>query len=220
MDGSRTPKLHNSIAWGNRLRFGLNRLPLDKKSSIGWENSSTSCHWLQKTSTDWENSSTGWYNSSTGCHWLKIISTGWYHSSIGCHWLKKISSGWKHSSAGWTNFSTGCHWLKNNQPVEKIPQPICYICQPIPTGQIIGQPIETISSLINRFPQLKKLLTRFRKFFSHSIDRRHWVILHPKLFEMVGTNPQRVHIASIGSSSIWGMFSTGWHNAYAYEKWT
>ena len=164
MDGSRTPKLHNSIAGGNQLRFGLNwlrkflnRLPLDKKSSIGWENSSTGCHLLQKRSTGWENSSTGWYNSSIG----------WYHSSTGCHWLKKTSTGWEHSSASWTNSSTDCHWLKNHHPVEKIPQPVCYICQPIPTGQIIRQPVETISSLINRFPQLKKLLTPFRKILNH-----------------------------------------------------
>ena len=175
--------------------------------------------------TNWGIFSTGWEIFST---WSIIPQpvdtgsrpTGCYKRSTGCIWLKISATGWPNSSTGWYPSSPGCHWLKNHQPIEKIPQPVCYICQPVPTGQIIRQPVETISSLINRFPQLKKLLTPFRKIFNHSIERRHRVILHPKLFEVVGTNPQRVHTASIGSLSIWGMFSTGTNNAYAYEKWT
>ena len=103
--------------------------------------------------------------------------------------LKIPVTGWANSSTGWYPSSPACHWLKNHQPVEKMAQPVCYICQPVPTDQIIHQPIQTISSLINHFPQLKKLLTPFRKIFNHSIERWHRVILHPKLVEVVGTNP-------------------------------
>ena len=166
--------MHNSIAWGNRstkvpqpieelltsgyrLRhFGQPVDVLVKNLLNRLSKFLNRLRLFLPVATGWENFSTGWGNSSTGSHWSIICSTGWGTSvdRLTC-WLKISSTGWANSSTGWYPSSPSCQWLKNHQPIEKIPQPICYICQPVPTGQIIRRPVETISSLINRFPQLK-----------------------------------------------------------------